>query len=539
MKRGIFLFLVCFCLVFSGVVGASEEKPRYGGTLVFGRGGDSVGLDPAFETDGNSFMVCDNVYEQLVAYADESTDIIPGLAESWEISADGLTYTFHLRKGVKFHDGTDFNADAVVFSLGRQMKEKKVKFYKTQWEFPKDQPPPEYWLSMNMDDIIDSIEAVDEYTVVFKLKRPEAPFLANLGMDFASIVSPSAVLKYGPDFKSHPVGTGPFKFVKWIKDDRIILEANENYWDGRPYLDRVIFRVIPDNSVRFLELKTGNIHICQFPNPEDIALAKKDPNLKLVSQPGMNIGYISFNHTKPLWQDKRIRKAIAYAINRKAIVDNIYYGLGTVAKNTIPPIMWGYNDCIIDYPYDPEMAKKLLEEAKFFEKLKEAGQTKITLWSMPVPRPYNPNGMKVGEAVQADLKKVGIDVELVTFEWGTYLKKQREQDPSMDLFQLGWTGDNGDPDNFLSILLDGYADPNVRTQWKNLEYHEIITRARMTFDKEERIRLYKRAQEIIHEEVPLINVAHSLVIWPMQKKVMNYKLHPTGSVFLKRVWLAE
>ncbi len=539
MFRRLLCFIACFCLVFCGIAGASSDKPRYGGTLVFGRGGDSVGLDPAFETDGNSFMVCDNVYNQLVTYAEESTDIIPALATKWEISPDGLTYTFHLRKGVKFHDGTDFNADAVVFSLGRQMKEKRVKFYRHKWEFPKDQPPPEYWLSMEMDKIIDSIEAVDDYTVVFHLKRLEAPFLADLGMDFASIVSPTAVLKYGPDFKSHPVGTGPFKFVKWIKDDRIILEANKDYWGGRPYLDRVIFRVIPDNSVRFLELKAGNIHICQFPNPEDIELAKKDPNLKLVSQPGMNIGYISFNHTKPLWQDKRIRKAIMYAINRKAIVDNIYYGLGTVAKNTIPPIMWGYNDCIIDYPYDPEMAKKLLKEAKFFEKLKEAGQTKITLWSMPVPRPYNPNGMKVGEAVQADLKKVGIDVELVTFEWGTYLKKQREQDPSMDLFQLGWTGDNGDPDNFLAVLLDGYADPNIRTQWKNIEYHEIITRAKQTFDKEERIRLYKRAQEIIHEEVPLINVAHSLVIWPMRKNVMNYKLHPTGSVFLHKVWLAQ
>ncbi len=539
MFKKLLCFIACFCLVFSGVAMASADKPRYGGTLVFGRGGDSVGLDPAFETDGNSFMVCDNVYNQLVTYAEESTDIIPALATKWEISPDGLTYTFHLRKGVKFHDGTDFNADAVVFSLGRQMKEKRVKFYRHKWEFPKDQPPPEYWLSMEMDKIIDTIEAVDDYTVVFHLKRPEAPFLADLGMDFASIVSPTAVLKYGPDFKSHPVGTGPFKFVKWIKDDRIILEANKDYWGGRPYLDRVIFRVIPDNSVRFLELKAGNIHICQFPNPEDIELAKKDPNLKLVSQPGMNIGYISFNHTKPLWQDKRIRKAIMYAINRKAIVDNIYYGLGTVAKNTIPPIMWGYNDCIIDYPYDPEMAKKLLKEAKFFEKLKEAGQTKITLWSMPVPRPYNPNGMKVGEAVQADLKKVGIDVELVTFEWGTYLKKQREQDPSMDLFQLGWTGDNGDPDNFLAVLLDGYADPNIRTQWKNIEYHEIITKAKQTFDKEERIKLYKRAQEIIHEEVPLINVAHSLVIWPMRKNVMNYKLHPTGSVFLHKVWLAQ
>jgi len=534
MVRKVALVVVAVMFLFTGM--AMGADPKQGGTLVFGRGGDSAGLDPAFETDGNSFMICDNVFDQLVLYADESTEIVPGLATDWKVSEDGLTYTFNLRKGVKFHDGTDMNADAVVFSIGRMMKEKNVKFVGKGWDFPTKQPPAEYWLSMEMDDTIGSIEAVDDHTVVFKLKRREAPFIANMAMDFAAIVSPTAVLKFGEDFRSNPVGTGPYKFVKWIKDDRIILEANPDYWDGRPYLDQVIFRSIPDNSVRFLELKTGNIDICQFPNPEDIDLAKKDDSLKLVSQPGMNIGYVSFNHTKPLWQDKRIRQALAYAINKKAIVDNIYYGLGQVAKNTIPPTMWSYNDDIQDYPYDPEMAKKLLAEAGFDAKLKEAGQTKITLWSMPVARPYNPNGMKVGEAIQADLKKVGIDVELVTFEWGTYLKQQRTQPPEMDLFQLGWTGDNGDPDNFLAVLLDGLADPNVRTQWKNEEYHDIILKAKQALTKEERIQLYRKAQELIHEDVPLINIAHSLVVWPLKKSVMNFKLHPTASIRMHKVW---
>ena len=533
-KKLAWVFLAVSLALTGSVLAAT---PKTGGTLVFGRGGDSVGLDPAFETDGNSFMIADNVFDELVLYADETTDIVPGLATSWDISPDGLIYTFHLRKGVKFHDGTDFDADAVVFSLGRQMKEKKVKFFKATWEFPKEQPLAEYWLSMEMDKIVEGIEATDAATVVFKLKRPEAPFIANMGMDFAAIVSPTAVTKLGPDFKSNPVGTGPFKFVKWVKDDRIILEASKDYWGGRPYLDQAIFRSIPDNSVRFLELKTGNIDVCQFPNPEDIDLAKKDQTMKLVSQPGMNIGYVGFNHTKPLWQDVRVRQAFAYAVNKKAIVDNIYYGLGQVAKNTIPPTMWSYNDDIKDYPYDPEKAKQLLTEAKFFDQLKAAGQDKITLWSMPVPRPYNPNGMKVGEAIQADLKKVGVDVELVTFEWGTYLKKQRTQDPTMDLFQLGWTGDNGDPDNFLAVLLDGLADPNVRTQWKNEDYHNTMQKAKQAAGKDERIKLYRHAQELIHEEVPLINIAHSLAVWPMKTRVRNFKLHPTASVRLHQVWV--
>ncbi len=534
-------FILAFGLTGCGDKGekqtAKVEKSgaKTGGTLVFGRGGDSVGLDPAYETDGNSYMICDNVYDQLVLYAEESTAIVPGLATSWDISSDGLTYTFHLRSGVKFHDGTEMDADSVVFSIGRMMKEKSVKFFKTTWEFQKENPPAEYWLSMEMDSIISSIEASDNLTVVFKLKRPEAPFIANMGMDFAAIVSPTAVKKYGIEYKSHPVGTGPFIFEQWVKDDRIVLKANPNYWNGRPPLDKAIFRSIPENSVRFLELKTGNIDVCQFPNPEDIDSAKKDSNIKLVEQAGMNVGYVGFNHTKGLWSDAKVRRIFAHAINKKAIVDNIYYGLGQVAKNGIPPNMWGYNDDIVDYEYSPEKAKALIKETNFLKKLKKAGQKKVTIWSMPVARPYNPNGMKVGEAMQADLKKVGINAELVTFEWGTYLKKQREQDPTMDLFQLGWTGDNGDPDNFLAVLFDGLADPNVRTQWKNEAYHSTIQKAKQVSDKGKRTVLYKKAQKLLHDEVAVIPVAHSLAIWPMQNRVQNFKLHPTGSVRLHKV----
>ena len=518
---------------------AAQPAPaasKEGGTLVFGRGGDSVGLDPAYETDGNSFMICDNVYEALVFYQDESTALEPGLAESWEISPDGLTYTFHLRKGVMFHDGTPFNADAVVFSIGRMMKERKLKFFSKDWEVPPQERPPEYWISMEMDDTVDSIQALDDHTVVFRLKRVDAPFLANMGMDFADIISPTAFMNNPKEFLRNPVGTGPFKFVEWIKDDRIVLAKNEKYWDksGGPYLDKLVFRVIPENSVRFLELKGGNIHICQFPNPADIPLARQDPNLKLVSQPGMNIGYLSFNHTKALWQNIHMRKAIAYAINRQAIVDNIYQGMGQVAKNPIPPTMWGYNDQIEDFPYDPEKAKSELAEAGYPE---AQGLPEITLWSMPVPRPYNPEGLKVGVAMISDLAKVGIRARIVSYDWGTYLKRQREQPEDMDLFQLGWTGDNGDPDNFLAVLFDGLASPAIRTQWKNEEYHRLMLAGKQTIDQEKRAEIYKQALQVFHDEVAAICVAHSTVIWPMRNNVMNFKLHPTASVRMKNVQL--
>ncbi|NTU47580.1 MAG: ABC transporter substrate-binding protein, partial [Syntrophobacteraceae bacterium] len=415
---------VLWCLSVLFFIGASlglAAEPKPGGTLVYGRGGDSVGLDPAYETDGNSFMVCDNIYEALVFYADESTTLEPGLAESWEIAPDGKTYAFQLRKGIKFHDGTPFDADAVVFSIGRMMKNRNVKFFGKGWEIPPQERPPEYWVSMEMDDIVESIEATSEHTVVFKLKKVTAPFLANMGRDFADIISPTAFVKNPKEFVRNPVGTGPFKLVKWIKDDQIQLERNPDYWNKTegPYLDKVVFRAIPDNSVRFLELKAGNIHICEFPNAADIPMARKDPNLQVISQPGMNIGYLGFNHTKPLWQNVHLRRAVAHAINRKAIVDNIYQGMGQVAKNPIPPTMWSYNDAIEDLPYDPELAKKELEQAGFSG---GKGLPELTLWSMPVPRPYNPEGLKVGIAMISDLSKVGINAKIVSYDWGTYLK---------------------------------------------------------------------------------------------------------------------
>ena len=214
MFRRVLILTLVVCFAFAVPVLAA--KPKKGGTLVFGRGGDSVGLDPAYETDGNSFMICDNIYEALVAYKDESTDTEPGLAKSWDISKDGKTYTFHLREGVNFHDGTPFNADAVVFSIGRMMKFRNVKFFVDNIEIPAQDRPPEYWVSMEMDDTIGSIEATGMYTVVFKLKRVEAPFIANMGMDFADIISPTAFIKDPKAFVRNPVGTGPFRFVIWF-----------------------------------------------------------------------------------------------------------------------------------------------------------------------------------------------------------------------------------------------------------------------------------------------------------------------------------
>ena len=207
-------------------VGASEHKPVIGGTLIFGRGGDSVGLDPAHEEDGESFKVCENIYDTLVQYQDESTEVEPALAESWESSEDALTWTFHLRKGVEFHDGTDFNADAVLFSLNRQ--------HDPNHPFHNVGGTPIYWSYTGLADIVEKIVALDNYTVQITLNQPYAPFIATLAMGPFAIVSPSAVKKWGEDYTNHPVGTGAFKFVRWDRGDKVVLEVNKDYWAGAP-----------------------------------------------------------------------------------------------------------------------------------------------------------------------------------------------------------------------------------------------------------------------------------------------------------------
>ena len=244
-------------------------------TLVFGRGGDSVGLDPALETDGESFKVCDNIYETLITFKAESTELAPGLAESWSASEDGLTWTFQLRRGVTFHDGTAFDAQAVVFSLVRQ--------FKSDHPFHKVEGAYQYWNSMSMSDIVKDVRAVDDFIVAIDLKRPNAPFLSNLAMGFCGIVSPDGVKKWGGDFARHPVGTGPFRFVEWIKDDRIVLEKYAQYWGTVSKLDRLIFRSIPENSVRLIALSQGSINGMDNLVPDFIPSIESDDRLQLLT----------------------------------------------------------------------------------------------------------------------------------------------------------------------------------------------------------------------------------------------------------------
>jgi peptide/nickel transport system substrate-binding protein len=522
MKKSLVTLFALMLALSLALAGCSSSKSGKGGdgkvdpnnVMIYGRGGDSVALDPAVVTDGESFIVTEQIYEPLVNYAKDSMEIVPGLAKKWDISKDGLTYTFELREGVKFHDGEKFNADAVVKNFDR-------------WAQSKDGEKFAYYGSMfggfegDPGHVIKEVKADGDYKVVFTLSKPQAPFLKNIAMSPFAIASPKSF--DGDKLSKNPVGTGPFKFKSWKQNDTIVLEKNNDYWDkDLPKLDGVTFKVIKDNSARLNALTKGEIDLMDGLNPSDMKTVSGNSKLQLFERPSMNVGYLGFNVEKAPFDKKEVRQAISHLIDKQAIIDNFYEGTAEPAKNPMPPSIAGYNDDIQDYEYDEAKAKELLKSVGL-----EKGFT-MDLWAMPVSRPYMPNGQKVAEAIQAKLAKVNIKANIVTFEWGTYLEKVQKGEAPM--FMLGWTGDNGDADNFLYTLLDkDTIDSNNYSRYKNEDVHKLLLEAQTTADEDKRAELYKQAQVIIHEDAPWVPLVHSKPQLAGASKIKGFVPHPTGS----------
>jgi len=504
------------------VVGQAGAK-----TLVFCSEGSPENFAPSINTTGTSFDASEQIYDNLVEFERGTTKVVPALAQSWDISKDGLTYIFHLRKGVKwqsnklFKPSRDFNADDVLFMFERQWKENDPYFKVTSSNHA-------YFGDMGMPKLLKSVDKVDDYTVKIVLNAPEAPFLSNLAMQFAGVQSKEyaiAMLKAGTPEKidQDPLGTGPFQLVQYQKDAIIRYKANPQYWAGKAKIDDLIFSITPDASVRWAKLQKGECHVMPYPNPADVPAMRKDANVTVLEQPGLNVGYLAYNTTKKPFDDVRVRKAVNMAINKKAIVDAVYLGTGVPAINPIPPTQWSYNKSIKDDAYNPDEAKKLLAAAG----LKDGFAT--DLWAMPVQRPYNPNAKRIAELMQADLAKVGIKAEIKSFEWGEYRKRMQAGEHQMGM--LGWTGDNGDPDNFLHTLL-GCA--SAKSGGSNVAkfcykpFDDLVMKAKTVSNPAERTKLYEKAQVIFKAQAPWFTIAHAVALKPVRKEVIGFKISPFG-----------
>jgi dipeptide transport system substrate-binding protein len=355
--------------------------------------------------------------------------------------------------------------------------------------------------------------------------------LANLAMDFASIHSAEyadflAKQNRKEQFDQLPVGTGPFSFVTYQKDAVIRFKANKEYWaqaGEKALVDDLVFAITPDPTARYSKLKAGECHFVIAPRPADLPEMQKDPKLQVIHQPGLNIAYWAFNTQKPPFDKKDVRLAMSMAIDRAAIIKDVYLGAGQPAKNLIPPTMWSYNDKIKPHPFDPAQAKALLAKAGVKTPLE------IDLWYMPVQRPYNPNAKRIAEMMQADLAKVGVNAKLVTYEWGEYRKRMQQGEHMTG--QLGWTGDNGDPDNFFFLHGCEAARPGGQnlSKWCHKEFDDRLQKARAIADTKERTRLYQEMQQVEHDEVPDFKIAHSVVYEVMRKELTGYKQSPFGS----------
>jgi dipeptide transport system substrate-binding protein len=496
-------------------------------TLVYCSEGSPAGFDPAQYTTSVDFSANTfTVYNRLVEFARGGTNIEPGLAEKWEVTPDSKTYTFHLRHGVKFQTTSffkptrEFNADDVVFTFERMLDPNQPFRKAYNVSFP-------YFTDMGLDKLIKKVEKVDPYTVRFQLNEVNAPFIQNLAMEYASILSAEyadQLLKAGKaaDINQFPVGTGPFIFRSYTKDATIRFDGNPDYWKPNTVkVSKLIFAITVDSNVRAQKIKRNECQVMSYPKPADIATLKSDSNVEMPSQAGFNLGYLAYNvQHKPL-DNVDVRRALDMAINKTAIVDSVYQGAGQAATHPMPPTEWSYAKDLKAASYDPAKAKALLEKAGY------PNGFEIALWAMPVQRPYNPNAKLMAEMIQADWAKIGVKAKIVTYEWGEYIKRGHAGE--QDAYLIGWTGDNGDPDNWLGTLLGCEAiNGNNFSKWCYKPFDDLVQKGRTTTDSKQRTKYYEEAQKIFADQLPFSPIAHSTVYQPTTKNVVDMKIDPLG-----------
>jgi peptide/nickel transport system substrate-binding protein len=542
----------------AGDTGAAETGGGggKGGTLVFGSSADPVVLDFALISDGESYRVNLQIYETLIEQKPGTTELEPGLAKSWESNEDGTAWTFALQEGVRFHDGSPFNAEAVCANFDRwynftgSFQNASATYY---WQFgfgggfakpaSEDVVGPE-------DSLYKSCEAVDEHTVTLNLNRPSATILQAMTLGPLSIQSPTAMEQYGANEgevdadgifhptgtygTEHPSGTGPFKFESWTREDRLVLVRNEDYWGEKALLDKLIFRPIADNAARLQALQTGEIDGYDLVEPQDIPTIEGDENFQILDRPAFNVAYVGFNISTPPLDDVEVRKAIAYGLDRQAVVDNFYGGRGEVATQFLPPELPGWADDVMQYEFDPDQAKQILQDAGY------ELPVEIEFWyPSDVTRPYMPDPKRNFEAFRESLEQSGFKVTPKSAPWDPdYLGLNNEGKQPLHL--IGWTGDYGDPDNFIGTFFQTDNPQFGLEKSKELDpVQEILDQAEIETDEAKRTELYQEANRMLMELLPGVPYAHTAPAIAFKANVKGYVPSPVDNQSFATVSIEE
>lgn len=503
-------------------------------SLVYCAAASPETFNPQLSTSGPTFIATAQVlYNRLVTLRDSDKVPVPSLATSWEVSPDGKTYTFNLRKGVKFNrnkyftPGRDFNADDVIFTVMRQKDPAHPYHQVSGGNY-------QYFSDMGLSELITDVKKLDDYRVQFTLSQPNSAFVANWAMDFASILSAEyadAMLKQGtPEYvDTWPIGTGPYVLQQYKRDSLIRYVANPHYWKNKVASRVLIFDITPEPQTRLAKLKTNECQIIPSPQPEQFEAINRDEKLKLHSFPGLNVGYLAFNTQKKPFDNLLVRKALNYAVDKQAIIDAVFKGSGQVADSLLPADIAGYNNKLPHYDYNPQKARELLKQAGF-----EQGFS-TDIWSLPIPRPYNPNSRRIAEMIQSDWQKVGVKTKIVSWEFGQYLAGMRKGDHSTALY--GWISDNGDADNFARMLLSCEKANNGSNiaRWCNKEYDQLVSSAVKESNPQKRVALYQQAQTIFADQAPWIPLSTGKIFYATRNELSGYHVDVNGSDFSRAI----
>jgi dipeptide transport system substrate-binding protein len=468
------------------------------------------------------------LYNRLVEFEAGTLKLVPGLAERWEVSADGRAYTFHLRRGVKFHTTEwftptrDMSADDVLLSFER--------YRDRESPFNKAYGVSSYPYNNGWAANVVSIEKLDPLSVRITLKAADSTFIANVAMVTSHIISSEyaeGLQQRGKlaELDTRPIGTGPWVMRRYDKDVQVRYDAHPTYWGGRAKTDRLVIQTVKDSAVRVQKLKAGECHIAADPRPQEIESIRADRNLDLLEVGGLNVGYVGFNTQAKPFDNRDVRTALILATNRRAIIDAVYQGSAVQASQLVPPGMLGHSADLKDLPYDPEQARRLLASAGL------GGGLELEIWAPPITRQYNPDMRKTAELLQADWAKVGVKAKIVTYEWGDFLKRIRAGEHQVAI--IGWAADIADPDNFFVPLVT--CSRPTASRWCTKEVDELLQAARATGDAQQRAKLYRSVADIVQREAPYLTVAHGKRWQPVRKEVSGFRIDPLTRTILHEV----